>query len=323
MKFTSIPKAYSSYFEPLIYEFDTQEAKADVEARIIDSATGEMIGRKMLYGVSEGQIDIAPYLRRAAKIELPEQIEYSQIVDTGAQIKVKVEVAGVSSSSRNFIAAKIPPSTYFTLLTDQISRRTMARDEFDIVGFYSSPDSVVEVLVEATGKSYGFLTLEQATGGQTAIAVTALDFDDGPEELKLSIKVDGQVMAQIEYELKANLRGARRLAWLNGSHSPELYTFPMRKSILIKAARRRIEQLWGREAAEVEHEGELKLLSAYEPQMQLEAIAEILKSERVWLVEGNKTRRVELKAERVMTLPCDELGLVEVDICAAEEGVKL
>ncbi len=57
--------------------------------------------------------------------------------------------------------------------------------------------------------------------------------------------------------------------------------------------------------------------------MQLEAIAEILKSERVWLVEANKTRRVELKAERVMTLPCDELGLVEVDICAAEEGVKL
>ena len=323
MKFTSIPKAYSSYQEPLIYEFDTQAAAADVEVRIINSTTNEIIGRKMLYGVSVGQIDIAPYLRRAAKVELPEKIEYSQVLDTGVQLKVKVEVAGVSSSSRNFIAAKLPPSTYFELLTDQIGRRTMSRDEFDIISFYASPDAVVEVVVEVWGKSYGFLTLEHATGGQCAVAVSALDFDDGPEELKASIKVDGKVLAEVEYELKENLRGARRLAWLNASRSPELYTFPMRKSILIEATRRHIESVWGREAAEVEHEGELKLLSAYEPHAQLEAIAAIHTSEKVWLVEGSQVHRAELKAERVLTLPCDELGLVEVDVCAAEEGVKL
>lgn len=323
MKFTSIPKAYSSYLEPLVYEFDTQSEAADVEARIINVATNEVIGRKMLYGVSVGQIDIAPYLRRVAKVELPEKIEYSQMLETGVQIKVKVEVAGVSSSSRNFIAAKLPSSTYFALLTNQISRRTMARDEFDIVAFYSSPDAVVEILVEVWGKSYGYLTLEHATGGQSAVAVTPLDFDDGPEQMKLSIKVDGSVMAEVEYELKENLRGARRLAWLNATRSPELYTFPMRKSILIEAARRHIESMWGREAAEIEHEGELKLLSAYEPQAQLGAIAEIHNSEKVWLVEGAEVNRVELKSERVMTLPCDEMGLVEVDICAAEEGVKL
>ncbi len=323
MKFTSLPTSYSSYNEPLVYAFDTQAEASDVEVRVINATTSEVIGRKMLYGVSVGQVDIAPYVRRAAQVVMPEMIECSQMLATGVQVKVKVEVAGVISSSRNFIAARFDTMPHFALLTNQISRRTMARDEFDIIPFYSSPDAVVEVVVEAMGKSYGYLTLEHATGGQTAVAVTALDFDDGPEELKVTFKVDGYVEATVEYELKENLRGARRLAWLNESRSPELYTFPMRKSILIEAARRHIESVLGKEAAEVEHDGELKLLSAYEPQAQLEALAGIYKAERVWLVEGNAPRRIELRAKQVFTLPCDELGIIEVDICAAEEGVKL
>ena len=310
MKFTSLPTSYSSYNEPLVYAFDTQAEASDVEVRVINATTSEVIGRKMLYGVSVGQVDIAPYVRRAAQVVMPEMIECSQMLATGIQVKVKVEVAGVISSSRNFIAARFDTMPHFALLTNQISRRTMARDEFDIIPFYSSPDAVVEVVVEAMGKSYGYLTL-------------ALDFDDGPEELKVTFKVDGYVEATVEYELKENLRGARRLAWLNESRSPELYTFPMRKSILIEAARRHIESVLGKEAAEVEHDGELKLLSAYEPQAQLEALAGIYKAERVWLVEGNAPRRIELRAKQVFTLPCDELGIIEVDICAAEEGVRL
>lgn len=324
MKFTLLPKTYSSYREPLIYEFDTQAAPADVEVRVVEATTGEVIGRKMLYGVSTARVDIAPFVRRAAEVKLPDKVEYSQMLTTGVQIKVKVEVAGVSSSARNFIAAKIDTSkTHFMLLSEQISRRTMARDEFDIIPFYSSPDAVVEVLVEAMGKSYGYLTLEHATGGQAAVAVTALDFDDGPEELRVTFKVDGEVEAELEYELKANLRGARRLAWLNSSRSPELYTFPMRKSVLVESVRHHIESMLGREAAAVERNGELKVLSAYEPQAQLEALGRIIHSERVWLVEGCVPSRVELRAERVINLPCDEMGMVEVDICAAEEGARL
>lgn len=109
MKFTLLPKTYSSYREPLIYEFDTQTAPADVEVRVVEATTGEVIGRKMLYGVSTARVDIAPFVRRAAEVKLPDKVEYSQMLTTGVQIKVKVEVAGVSSSARNFIAAKSTP----------------------------------------------------------------------------------------------------------------------------------------------------------------------------------------------------------------------
>ena len=111
--------------------------------------------------------------------------------------------------------------------------------------------------------------------------------------------------------------------WHNASRSPELYTFPMRKSVLVESVRRHVESVWGREAAAIEHDGELKLLSAYEPQAQLRALAGVLSAERVWLVEGCMPSRVELRAERVLTIPCDQMGMVEVDICATKEGAVL
>ena len=98
MKFTSLPTSYSSYNEPLVYAFDTQAEASDVEVRVINAMTSEVIGRKMLYGVSVGQVDIAPYVRRAAQVAMPEVIECSQILAMGVQVKVKGEGAGVISS---------------------------------------------------------------------------------------------------------------------------------------------------------------------------------------------------------------------------------
>ena len=61
MKFTSIPDTYSSYREPLIYAFDTESTTPrDVELKIINRSTGEEIGRKRLYNVTSGEVDIAP-----------------------------------------------------------------------------------------------------------------------------------------------------------------------------------------------------------------------------------------------------------------------
>ena len=108
MIFLSTPKAYSSYNEPLIYVFDTEStAPRNVELRIKNKETGQTIGRKRLYGVTYGEVDIAPYLRSAAQPTLPDFVAENSVVETSAQIKVVVEAEGVSSPSRTFIAAKV------------------------------------------------------------------------------------------------------------------------------------------------------------------------------------------------------------------------
>jgi hypothetical protein len=165
------------------------------------------------------------------------------------------------------------------------------------------------------------ITPEQ--GGQRAVAITAQGLGEATDELRVTIVVDGLAAEQIHYDIKSNLCGARRLAWLNEFQAPELYTFPLRKGVLVKATRKYMESMWGREAAALESENELKLISAYEPAAQIKALADILRSKRVWLVEGDKLQSVNLLTDRVLPTPCGEMGMIEVDVRAAEEGVKL
>lgn len=322
MKFTSIPEAYSSFGGPLIYEFESEEEAKDLTVEITDMTTNEVIGRKVLHAATGGSIDIAPYLRRRCQPTLPDNITQCAIVDVGAQIKARVTVDGVNSSTRNFIAASVAPETHYTLLSHQITQRTMARDEFDLIAYFAMPDAVVEVVVEATGKERESLSIE-AGGGHRCIAVTAASFNSATEELAVKILVDGEVVTTINYDIKPNLEGARRIAWLNGDNSPEIYTFPLRKSILVEATRRRIATIWGSEAAEVEHHNELKLLSAYEPEKQIRALQEIVASHRVWLLKGSRVQEIDLKTERILHAINEGMGIVELDISSAREGDEL
>ena len=323
MKFTSLPEAYSSFREPLLYAFDTQSSREqEVEIKITNKTTGELLGTKRLYGVTKGEVDIAPYLRSAAKVSLPERITTCGEVDTGAQIRVQVSVNGTTSSTRNFIAAKVDLDAYYLPLTTQHQHRTMAHDEFDLISFYSYPDIVVEVVVEFFGKGTDRITIAPGSGGQRVVAVTALG-REWADQMRVTIMVDGEAETVYDYDIKSNLRGARRIAWLNDWLAPELYTFPLRKSVLIEAARKRMESIWGREAGAAERENELKLISAYEPQMQIEALSSILSTPKAWLVKGCELQRVEITTERVMPAKCGQMGIIEVDIRAAEEGVKL
>ena len=323
MKFTSIPEAFSSFREPLLYAFDTQSSKAqEVEISIIDKSSGTTIGRKRLYGVTKGEIDIAPYLRSAIVPTLPETIEACGVVECPTQMKVVVQAGGVNSSTRTFIAAKVDLDNYYQPLTTQHLHRTMARDEFDLISFFSYADIVVEVVVEFFGKGNESLTITPDAGGQRVVAVTAKG-RPGVSSMRVTVMADGEAVTTIEYDIKENLKGARRVAWLNDHLAPELYTFPLRKSVLIKAARKRMESIWGSEAGTAERENELKLISAYEPQAQIEALTSILSTPRAWLVEGSTLQNVEITTDRVMPSSCGEMGIIEVDIRAAREGEVL
>ena len=323
MKFTSIPDTFSSYREPLLYAFETgSSTPRDVELKIINHTTGEEIGRKRLYNVTSGEVDIAPYLRSAQQPSLPQRVEQTGEVEISATIRVVVEALGVRSTLRSFVAAKIDRDAYFMLLTEQQMHRTMQHDEFDIISYFSWSDILVTFDVEYIGNGTEHITIEPASGGQRAVAVTARG-RERVENIRVTILVDGEPTSCIEYEIKQNLCGARRVAWLNGSLSPELYTFPLRKSVLIESTRRHMASIWGSEAAEVESSNQLKLLSAYEPEKQLNALSEILSSPRVWLVEGADVKSVELHTERVLLSPTEGMGIIEIDLQAAEEGVKL
>lgn len=323
MRFMSIPEAFASFQEPLVYAFDTQAQAHDVEVKIKNAKTNEVIGRKMLYGVTAAEVDIAPYLRQRMVLDLPDTVAECGVVELNQQIDVVVEADGEESEERCYIAAKVNAEQGWQLLTSQIEHRTMACDEFDMISYFARPEVEVEVVVESFGKSGERVSFTPAKRGQCAVAVTAQGLGEDVDELRVTIKVDGVEQAQVHYDIKPNLKGARRLAWLNEHCAPELYTFPLRKGVLVKAVRRHMESVWGREAAALESENELKLISAYEPKAQIEALTQILSSQKVWLVEGGVLQSVNLLTDRVLPTSCGQMGMIEVDIRAAEEGVRL
>jgi hypothetical protein len=322
MRFTSMPEAMSSFRQRLLYAFDTESTTPkDVEIKIINRLNNTIIGRKLLRSVTSGEVDIAPYLRSAVVASLPQQVDECAIIDTSTQIAVSVEINGTSSPTLPFVAAKVDLTKSYTPLTTQQLHRTMAHDEFDIVSLFALHDTSLEVVVELIGSGGDTLRFTPPSG-QSAIAITARNHSN-VDAIRVTINVNGAATTVISYELKPNLRGARRLAWLNDNMGVECYTFPLRKSVLVEATRRHMESIWGKEAAALERQNELKLISAYEPQEQIEALSAILSSPRVWLVKGNELQPTELTTERILTAPCDKMGIIEVDIRAAREGELL
>lgn len=324
MIFTKIPNNFQSFQDPILIAFDMEEVQEKVDVVIL-KRDGTQIGHKRLYGVKESQIDIAPYVRRAAEVTIPERVVTADFFDTGASIDVMVEIAGTRTGIFTFTAARTDESNDFLLLTKQISHRVMAYDDFDTIGFVNktgAPVSAQIVAKEGTDIEDRFV-IESTDKGQFTIAITPQDFRRSVKSISVTIYYDDVAQECIEYEIRENMAGAQRVVWLNEDLAPECYTFPLRKSILIEATRKRMETLWGREAAAVEGDGELKLISAYEPQAQLMALGKIISSPKVWVQQESNSAMADMRTERAMISPGNGMGFIEIDLRAAKEGAEL
>lgn len=329
--FTNIPQNGASYQKPLIYEFLSSDEIEQVEIRILTN-NGEEIARKVIHGtMTKGKIDIAPYVRRAVKHNIPQSVTNCNVIDIGGSITISVQIEDALSEERVFMAASVDLTQPITLLTNQNTKRTFTIDEFDMIGFVNTTTKPIDIMIELCDDTYGCMMYRTFSSAEPfrpkAICVTAQEFSKEllaiAKYMLVKMQHDGNRFDFIEYDIRNNLSTARRIGWLNEYGAPELYTFPLRKSLLIEATRKHMESIWGREAAELESDNELKMISAYEPQKQLQELAKIVTSPKVWLQQNNGQQAVSLMTDRVLLTPGTGLGFVELDLRAAEKGVKL
>lgn len=323
MKFTSIPQSYSSFYDALPYTVDAEGVTGDIEIVVSDAATGERLGSKTLCDSTGGTVDIAPMLRSVVRYRLPERVDRCAVVDTGAQLKVAVTANGTAAAVRNFIAARVDLGALYTLLEAQGERRTLAADEYDMVSFFSMPDAVAEVVVEAFGSGYEFMTLEPPSGGQRSVAITPRGFAETPQRIVVTVRIDGEAVSTIEYAIVENPSTARRVAWLDEQHAPELYTFPVSSEMTLIASRRRCLTSEGRRTVAVERDATLRVVSAYEPRAQLAALSEIIVSPRVWMVEGGVCREVDILTDTLMMADSGALGSIAVTLREQRKEARL
>ncbi len=322
MKFTTIPNAFASWNESLLYTLHSEsEEPQDATVEVYDAATNTLVGTKFLRAITSATFDIAPMLRRRMHITLPEVVTTTRPMSYNASAEIYLKVGELTSEHRIFVAAQLTSNTPCVVLSEQIDSRTLAPDECDMVGFVTT-FSGCYARIRTYGKDNATRNITFDSPGQYILTILPLTLGDC-DQIEVEFCYSTTVFRKIEYSVKRNLKGARRIGWLNKDYAPEIYTFPMRKSILIKATRKHMESSMGRGAGEVEADGELKLISAYEPSAQLTALAKIVGSPAVWLMEGARRRNVDLITDRVILTPSDRLGFVEIDIRGAKEGEEL
>lgn len=315
MKFTSVPAGFSSFRSPLVYAFDAEGEARDITFAVVDTESGAAIGSVRQYAAAGGRIDIAPVLRRAARCRLPDSVADCGVVDTGGRVKVRVEAEGAASPVRTFIAAEVGNDLLYKPLTTQHARRTIAADEFDLIGYFAMPDAVVVIRIEAFGTSYGYRTVTPPAGGQRTVAVAPRGFGMTPERMRVTVEVDGEAATVIEYEVVDNLRHACRVAWINRHGAPELYTFPACRHVAVGAAREHVAADGGGCRQTVtDGGGRLRVVSAYEPHAQMLSLAAIAASPDVRLVRGGGLRRVCVADDAPAAVPCDAMWLLELEL---------
>ena len=312
MQFTQIPEQGAPLGEELRYTV-VHETAGNIDIRIFDASNNMLLGAKRFASVTTATFDIAPYLQRASRF-------VPTIGGTGfcsaPQRSVTTVVEAVATEDET-IAAVAPARTFSPgTETTGISglRTTMPLNRL-------IPAGVCEELTFLTGDICTVTVTAQA--GDTTMAESyrspkaglqlfRLDLRDFPEAETLT--VDAGVYGTVVYSVIPTGQGSVRLAWRSQVGSVEHYTFPVVQTDTIYSNKRQAEGPNGRIIVAAKTDRERLLVSAYESQPVLEALAELTASPDIWIVEGDTYIPTEVTTNEAVvrrhgTLCCLEIAI--------------
>lgn len=292
MKFVKIPENGASWAEPLCYTINTESTlPKDLVVEIVDDSAGEVIGTKHLYGVTEAEIDIAPYVRRSISATLPAAGSNIAISPSARSITVRVE--GVSSAARVFFRAKIDCSVGHMLSSLQ-QQSVVARGEVIRLTVYGQ-EIVRAWFIDKRTMSYSPMTAIRTAGLPVEIAVPTNMFTGGSVPISVEVQCDGGEPSVFNYTITEPEASTMRVAWHNADGGVECYTFPA-------AVRMRYEAELD---ATVERRATLpatmryRLLSAYESREQMERLIGIVASPEVYECQGDRCEPLKLVSRKI------------------------
>ncbi len=311
MIFTKIPNNGSSWGGRLIYGFETASGeKRDVEVMIINEESGETLAKKRLYGITEAQTDIAPYLRKVV-MRKPYILERTGFAYAEGAMTVSVDAGGVKSEPRRVFRAEYDPSRA-VMMTTQPGQRVISRGETDIVTLYAP--EMLAATVETDGEDGGTSEIYFPTDA------TPCDFflqtDDLPASathIAVTFYGDGEPLGVVEYTIAERPQGARRVMWYNRMGGLECYTYPICRTTAAEAAVAETVTAEGVSARLAGGRHKVRLTSAYETREQYDALHEVLFSPHVWILEGSVTDDLRLLTRRADYPEPQQLACMEIE----------
>ncbi|MDE6139328.1 MAG: hypothetical protein K2F95_00025 [Alistipes sp.] len=319
MKFINIPDNGSSWGAPLIYKMESESAeRVDAEVTIIDEESGDTLHRKMLYGVTEAETDIAPYLRKAMnrKPYIPQRTGF--VYAEGA-MTVSVDAGGEKSEPRRVFRAAYDPSRA-AMMTTQPQRRIIAAGEIDTVTLYAT--QMLTATVE-TGEGEQSTTAEiyfPTDATPCDFFLRAEDLPEGTERIAVTFHGDGELLGRIEYTVVEPATAGRRVMWYNRMGGLECYTYPLCRTIEAQAQVSVTRTAEGVTARLTGGGHRVRLTSAYETRQQYDALHEAMFSPHVWILAGDEPEELPLLTRRADYPEPQQLACLELEAEQRWEG---
>ncbi len=278
------PEPFASFRGELVFEYE-QESSDDLIFEIELEGEDESQEVKKLYDVSGAVINVAHVVANKF-MTTPSSGSSSLATPESGFGKVKLKCGEEESTAQYFVAAQLSMPEV-GVLSSMPRSRTISYGEAEEIWIRAQEDDVVSVEVTAVNDGCESVTTFDHTAqecGLVRFRFATEDFGAYTKMVRVKVSIGGEVATEIEYYYVLRDRGSVRLAWIGGYGGVEHYTFPMTSALTrYKSGVTRYE-----------------IVSMYEPQSVVEALAEALESERLWIVEQGVYSPVEMVSESVV-----------------------
>lgn len=319
--FIQTPNNLSSLYSELKYTYQSSST-ADMTIQIYEDETDELLGVKKFYSTSTACINIAPHIRPYAMPTIDSYLTgfITPYRNCNLSVYLKVSEQNATSTTRQFTLSRGGVMGH-GLISSLPSKRVIAAGEAE--QFYIAAESGDEIAVvvnrylvdwsDGYQKPYldgaydkSLISTQHYNTAANDGSIEIFNFvaesskveGEQVESVEIEMLVNSELVSRVEYLVVERPAQAIRLAWIAESGSIEHYTFPAVKE----------------SSVDMEHGVSITLSSAFEGCATRAALAEIVRSEMVWISRNGGYERVTPLDSSLSVASNGALGTVNIKI---------
>lgn len=314
MKFLRQPNNGASWQEPLLYAVALDDEDGGVaRVKIETSDRQQLIASFNIYGGSEAEFDVAPYLRNSVD-DTPLNGERGLFISPYA-FNVVVSVNGVSSEQRCFYRTSLQ-ELQPGIICRGAGTSTISRGERIQVTLYAQSRVDVTVMhhsLRNLRRSYAI----NSNGCPVELIYPLTEVDEGLQRVVLSISVDGQPRVSVDIPYVERSGPQRQVMWHSERGGTEGYRFPQ---CVLKSREAITERGADGKERVVAREERWLLSSAYESAEEMERIEDMIFADKLYFVNGGECEEVALLTRKLNRGDVGELKRMQIEVRKRERG---
>lgn len=320
MKFVSMPKNGSSWRGRLPYSFSIEsDEPQDVTVEILNYVTGDLLGTMRLYGVVDGEVDIAPYVRPHVSMKLVETTELAKLFVSPSSISVIVRIDGIDSEVRVFFRSEFDNSVIGPISSKAETSIVLQGEAIRITLFAKMRIDVTLIFSGRTTSTHRYDTLSHGMPVELVVQTKSVsEF----EELSINVRCDAKNLFVFNYTIMQRTGTPQRVVWYNKNGGVESYLFDHAKRLSYEVKREN-GCLCDEGCMILDGRVRYRLCSGYELQTEMERVAQLMLSPIVCRESDGMCREVELDSREITFDSKGMLRSMTLDLSEKWEGGEL